>query len=1058
MFLVGDQTYYTYAQLILPDGGKIRFDRISPGTGITDAVMECTTSPNSFYKARLTFSGVPTNGYFDVKVKDGTTYRFSVDAREVAPLSAIIDRNGNQLSVVRANVGTGDLQGHRITRLISPNGRWVAFTYDANFHITQAKDNIGRTINYAYDGSGRLTQVTDAGGGVTQYTYDGANRMLTIRDARGIVYLTNAYDTNGRITQQTQADSTTYQLAYTLDGAGKVTQTDVTDPRGNHRIVTFSSSGYALTDTKGCSCGSGVSYERQAGTNFVTAMTDALNRRTEYAYDSMGNVSSVTRMAGTSEAVTVNVTYESVFNRVASVTDALNHTTSYSYDGKGNLTGVTDALNHQTTVAYNTAGQPVSVTDPLGNTSQLTYDGGDLISVRNPLGQTGSRFVDAAGRVLSVTNPLGETTRFEYDSLNRMTRAIDPLQGLTQFSYDPNGNLLSLTDARNNVTSYVYNNSDRVQTRTDPLLHAESYQYNQNGSLTQNTDRKSQITNYTYDSLDRLSQVTYPDSSTITYSYDSVSRLTQVTDSISGAITYAYDNLDRLLSETTPLGMVSYTYDALGRRATMNVPGQSVVNYSYENANRLTQITQGTLAVQFSYDAASRRSTLTLPNGVVTEYSYNAASQLMGLTYKQAAVTFGNLSYSYDASGRRTSIGGSFARTGLPQALTVTNYNASNQQIGFSSQTLTYDNNGNLTSDGTNTYTWNARNKLVTMSASGLSANFQYDARGRRISKTINAATNTYMYDGANIVQEQVAGSANANTLTGKIDEVFSRTDALGTTSPLRDGIGSNIALADSTGVVQTQYTYEAFGKSTAAGPGSLNAHKYTGREDDGTGLYYYRARYYSPSLQRFISEDPIGLAAGANVYAYVRNNPVGFRDPSGLQDDGRDWSTDPVVGPYLAPPLGGRACATSPLRVGRAPDYYAFNGSLGSGAGGMGGGVAGQFVIDRYGNSYGAPGPGYIGSPGPGCSMTAGWLLQTNKPTRGELRTFLSEHTVSAGAGFIAGANLVWSPGNTFAIECGTMFPGWAITWQYDYESPNNSYFTPGMFADPVMPNKDRM
>ncbi len=74
--------------------------------------------------------------------------------------------------------------------------------------------------------------------------------MLTIRDARGIVYLTNAYDTNGRITQQTQADSTIYQLAYTLDGNGKVTQTDVTDPRGNHRVVTLNSSGYALTDTK----------------------------------------------------------------------------------------------------------------------------------------------------------------------------------------------------------------------------------------------------------------------------------------------------------------------------------------------------------------------------------------------------------------------------------------------------------------------------------------------------------------------------------------------------------------------------------------------------------------------------------------------------------------------------------------------------------------------------------------------------------------------------------------------------------------------------------------
>jgi RHS repeat-associated protein len=100
----------------------------------------------------------------------------------------------------------------------------------------------------------------------------------------------------------------------------------------------------------------------------------------------------------------------------------------------------------------------------------------------------------------------------------------------------------------------------------------------------------------------------------------------------------------------------------------------------------------------------------------------------------------------------------------------------------------------------------------------------------------------------------------------------------------LPDALGSSVALTDSTGTLQTQYTYEPFGNTTVAGATSTNPLQYTGRENDGTGLYYYRARYYSPRLQRFISEDPIGFGGGdVNLYAYVGNDPVNAKDPLGL-------------------------------------------------------------------------------------------------------------------------------------------------------------------------------
>jgi len=82
---------------------------------------------------------------------------------------------------------------------------------------------------------------------------------------------------------------------------------------------------------------------------------------------------------------------------------------------------------------------------------------------------------------------------------------------------------------------------------------------------------------------------------------------------------------------------------------------------------------------------------------------------------------------------------------------------------------------------------------------------------------------------------------------------------------------------------VQTQYTYEPFGKATVAGATSANSFEYTGRENDSTGLYYYRARYYHPGLQRFISEDPLGFDGGQiNLYGYVGNGPVDRVDPMG--------------------------------------------------------------------------------------------------------------------------------------------------------------------------------
>jgi RHS repeat-associated protein len=879
---------YQQADLILPDGGRIHYVRTSPGTGFTDAVYEHTATPSMFYKSQLIWNG---NGGWDLRLRDGTTYVFP----DMSPLKYIRDRYGNQLTITRTGGNSGN-----ITQLTSPNGRWVQFTYDSNNRITQARDNIGRTVNYTYDTGGRLSTVTDPNGGVTQYTYDASNRMLTIKDARNIVFLTNQYDGSGRVTQQTQADGSTYQFAYTVDGSGKITQTDVTDPRGSVRRASFNSSGYMVSDTRalGLSEQQTRTYERQSGTNLVLSTTDPVGRKTAFTYDALGNVTNVTRLADTAQAVSTTLTYEPLFNQLSSLTNPLGHTTVFDHDANGNLTAVTDRLDNQTTIAYNTTGQPISITDALNNTVQFTYDGGDLTAITNPLGKTVKRFIDSAGRPTGLTSALGVLTRYDYDNLNQHTGTTDPLQGATALTYDANGNLASVTDANGNVTSYFYNNMDRLTTRRNQLLQDETYQYDVNGNRTQVTDHKGQVTTYAYDALNRLTLITYDDNSTTAFTYNAANRITQAVDSVAGTISYTYDNLDRVTAQTSPQGTVSYTYDAAGRRTSMTVTGQSTINYTYDDEDRVTQISQGPATVTLAYDAIGRRTSLTLPNGVVTQYTYDNASRLTGLTYQHDSVTLGDLTYEYDAAGRRTKVGGSYARTSLPQAFATSTHNARNQLTQRGSQTFTYDANGNLLSDGVTTYTWNARDQLSA--ASG--ASFQYDAFGRRTGKTVGSSSVSYLYDGRNAIQELTGTTPSANVITGGIDEVFSRTEGSTSSCMLTAGINSIIGLTDGSGVEQTQYTYEPFGATSVTGAASTNPSQYASRENDTNGLYYYRARYYSPALQRFISEDPIGFSSGdTNLYAYVGNDPINLNDPLGLQHH-EHRPGDPVPPPEVTP------------------------------------------------------------------------------------------------------------------------------------------------------------
>ncbi|TAJ39441.1 MAG: hypothetical protein EPO55_12385 [Reyranella sp.] len=196
--------------------------------------------------------------------------------------------------------------------------------------------------------------------------------------------------------------------------------------------------------------------------------------------------------------------------------------------------------------------------------------------------------------------------------------------------------------------------------------------------------------------------------------------------------------------------------------------------------------------------------------------------------------------------------------------------------------TPSYNANGNLTSDSTYTYGYDAENRLVSANA----ATYAFDAQGRRKSKTVGGATTIFITDTDNRELLDYDGSSGAilrwyaygpgpNAVLGQMNVAAATRDTL-----LPDPLGSVIAAVDSSSGSITKAGYQLFG-GTATPPAPFG---YTGqRVDPESGLYYYRARHYSPDWGRFTQPDPVGYQGGANLYAYAYNDPLNLLDPEGL-------------------------------------------------------------------------------------------------------------------------------------------------------------------------------
>jgi RHS repeat-associated protein len=197
---------------------------------------------------------------------------------------------------------------------------------------------------------------------------------------------------------------------------------------------------------------------------------------------------------------------------------------------------------------------------------------------------------------------------------------------------------------------------------------------------------------------------------------------------------------------------------------------------------------------------------------------------------------------------------------------------------------FTYDLNGNMTSDGTRTYEWDAENRLVAVKEGATTvASFTYNSGGIRTSKTAGGVTSTYVLDGDSVVEQRLStGGVTKHFQEPRVDHVVATVDGGGEVTYLtRDHLGSVRESTNAAGVLTLRRDYDPWGNMLAGV--ATSGWSFTGREwDTETGVYYYRARYYDANAGRFISEDPSDLQGGTNLFRYVGNSPAGSIDPSG--------------------------------------------------------------------------------------------------------------------------------------------------------------------------------
>lgn len=826
-----------------------------------------------------------------------------------------------------------------VTGILDANSNRTSVEFDEQSHTFPVLERIHlgdrRSLAYAatyHFGFGKVTGVVDFNGNTYLFVYDAFGRITKlVKPGDTVVLPTQAFSYNlgsprsSISTALRQQSGTTNVLTSTVyfDGLGRKLQTR--RQAENNQVVVEGAMNFNIRQSERDS------WLPYFATDFAYAAPDPASPHTSKRYDPLGRLLQATNPDGSFSSVSyqplTQVQFDEEDNRPAS--PSFNTPKTLFYDGLERLVGVEEVnIVNGATERY---------------TTRYAYD--------------------RLGNLTQITDALGNIKTMQYDALSRKLFMDDPDHGVMQYSYDDNGNLIQTTDAKGQVirTSYDAANRKQVEQWSQPdgsfktaftwhydadlsPFHADAgntlgqvtyiedsegatfFSYDARGNVAGRLRRFaaegwSFVTRRAYDAQDRLTQLTYPDGFTVNYAYNTQGLL----EHISGFV----ENVD---------------YNAANRRTTIAYTNGAVTGYHYDLRQRLDQMrtTASQRLLQdlaYQFDGVSNiiaitdnRPDRTAANDQNQRFQYDALYRLT-----QSTGTYGQIDHAYNAIGnmiRQNATGSAGspidARLNLNEMKYGENGTGPHALTTAGGQSYTYDANGNRLGKGSAAYIWNPRDWLLSVSDGNALSIYSYDATGQRVRQTVQQGgviTTTlyadavaevrgnqllrYVFDDQKRIAEMAVAFEPSRLLKG-----FSGSGAETNIPPaitrwyITDHLGGTSLLVDQAAQVVSEVVYYPFGLTRYEMNGGVAKYRFTGKELDQSGLYYFEARYYDPIIDKFISTDPLlseestrGMMVPQelNLYVYAMNSPIKMRDLTGLEAEQSDMCSgsctmEPVV------------------------------------------------------------------------------------------------------------------------------------------------------------------